>query len=99
MPHFNLNLKSARFHTADSVNLILATSHDCRIDIGSTDTKSGAPGVTVMDIIILFLLVVTGGLMLLDAPRRYIIASWLLTAFLIVGLFKHHITSALNLSF
>lgn len=52
-----------------------------------------------MDIIILFLLVVTGGLMLRDAPRRYILASWFLTAILIAGLFKHHVTSALGLSF
>lgn len=52
-----------------------------------------------MDIIILFLLMATGGLMLLDAPRRYIIASWIITAVLIAGLFKYHVTSALGLSF
>lgn len=52
-----------------------------------------------MDIIILFLLLVTGGLMLLNAPRSYILASWLVTAILIAGLFKLHATSTLNLSF
>jgi type IV secretory pathway TrbD component len=52
-----------------------------------------------MDIIILFLLVVTGGLMLRGASRGLIIASWFLTAVLIAGLFNHHVTSGLNLSF
>lgn len=52
-----------------------------------------------MDIIILLLLVLTGGLMLLKAPQRYILASWLLAALLIAGLFNHHVSSGLNLSF
>jgi hypothetical protein len=52
-----------------------------------------------MDIVILFLLVLTGGLMLLDAPRRVILGSWFAAALLIAALFKHHVTSALNLSF
>jgi hypothetical protein len=52
-----------------------------------------------MDIIILFLLVVTGGLMLRGAPRGLILTSWFITAVLILALFKHHATSALNLSF
>lgn len=58
-------------------------------------TLGGCP----MDIIILFLLLATAGLMLLDAPRRYILTSWLVTAVLIAGLYKLHATSTLNLSF
>lgn len=52
-----------------------------------------------MDIIILFLLAVTAVLMLRGAPRGLIIASWLVTAALIAGLFNHHVTSSLGLSF
>ncbi len=52
-----------------------------------------------MDIIILLLLVLTGTLMLIDAPRRVILGSWFAAALLTAVLFKHHVTSALNLSF
>ena len=52
-----------------------------------------------MDIVILFLLLATGALMHLGAPRRIILASWIVSAILIAGLFKYHVTSALGLSF
>lgn len=52
-----------------------------------------------MDIIILFLLVATGALMLCGASTRLILSSWFLTAVLMAGLFKFHVTSALGLSF
>ena len=52
-----------------------------------------------MDIIIMLLLTLVAGLMLGGASRRVIIPTWFLTALLIAGLFKHHVTSALGLSF
>ena len=52
-----------------------------------------------MDIVILFLLVLASGLMLFRAPPRAILATWIVAAILIAGLFQHHATSALDLSF
>ena len=52
-----------------------------------------------MDIIILFLLLLTGGLMLFNASHRLTLLSWIVSAFLIAGLLNHHVSSTLNLSF
>lgn len=52
-----------------------------------------------MDIIILFVLLITCGLMLRGAPRGLILASWFLAAALISLLFKFHATSVLHLNF
>jgi hypothetical protein len=52
-----------------------------------------------MDIIIMLLLLATAILMLMDVSRRAILAAWLAAAALSLGLFNHHVTSALSLSF
>lgn len=52
-----------------------------------------------MDIIILLLMLLTGGLMLFDASHRVTLACWIVTALLIAGLFNYHVSSSLNLSF
>ncbi|WP_395687434.1 DUF5993 family protein [Aestuariivirga sp.] len=52
-----------------------------------------------MDIIILFLILLIACLMLAGSPRMVILSLWLVAAFLTLGLFHHHATSSLNLSF
>jgi hypothetical protein len=52
-----------------------------------------------MDIIIMLLLLATAVLMLTDVSRRAILATWIAAALLTAGLFNHHVTSALSLSF
>jgi hypothetical protein len=52
-----------------------------------------------MDIIIMFLLLATALMMLRDASRPAILVAWLAAAALSAGLFNHHVTSALSLSF
>ena len=47
----------------------------------------------------MLLLLATAVLMLMDVPRRAILATWIAAALLAVGLFNHHVTSALSLSF
>lgn len=52
-----------------------------------------------MDIIILALLFVTVILVLKAAPRKWILALWIVSLVLMLGLFRYHVTSALDLSF
>jgi hypothetical protein len=52
-----------------------------------------------MDILIMLLLLATAILMLLDKPRPAILAAWFAAAAVSAGLFNHHVTSALSLSF
>lgn len=52
-----------------------------------------------MDILILLLLLVTACLILLGISQRVILAFWLVTAALTIGLFQQHATSTLGLSF
>ena len=52
-----------------------------------------------MDIIILLLLLLTGGLMVFGAPHRATLACWIVAAVLIAGLFNYHVSSSLTLSF
>lgn len=52
-----------------------------------------------MDIIILFLLLFAGLAMWQGAPRWLVVSCWSLTLLLMLGLFRHHVTSTLGLSF
>lgn len=52
-----------------------------------------------MDIIILALLFVTVILVLRAASRKLILTFWILSLILMLGLFRYHVTSALDLSF
>lgn len=53
----------------------------------------------LMDIIILALLFVTVILVLRAASRKLILTFWILSLILMLGLFRYHVTSALDLSF
>lgn len=52
-----------------------------------------------MDIIILALLLTTAILIVRGAPRKWILASWIIALVLMLGLFRYHVTSPLDLSF
>lgn len=52
-----------------------------------------------MDIIILVLLLVTALLIVKGAKRGLVLSLWLITLVLMLGLFRYHVTSALDLSF
>jgi hypothetical protein len=53
----------------------------------------------MMDIIIMALLLTTVVLVVRGAPRKWILATWLVTLVLMLGLFRYHVTSPLDLSF
>lgn len=55
----------------------------------------GAP----MDILILFILLLTGAAIWRDAPRWLVLGGWTLALVLMLGLFRYHVTSSLGLSF
>lgn len=52
-----------------------------------------------MDIIILVLLLATALLIVKGAKRGLILSMWIITLVLMLGLFRYHVTSALDLSF
>jgi hypothetical protein len=52
-----------------------------------------------MDIVIMALLLVTAILVYRGAPRKWILTSWIVTLVLMLGLFRYHVTSPLDLSF
>lgn len=52
-----------------------------------------------MDIIILFLLLFAAVAIWQGAPRWLVLSCWMVTLVLMLGLFRHHVTSALGLSF
>jgi high-affinity Fe2+/Pb2+ permease len=52
-----------------------------------------------MDIIILFLLFFIGLAIWRGAPRWLILTCWVGTLLLMIGLFRFHVTSVLDLSF
>lgn len=52
-----------------------------------------------MDIIILFLLLITAVAIWRDAPRGLVLGCWLVALALMIGLFRFHVTSSLGLSF
>lgn len=52
-----------------------------------------------MDIIILFLLLFTALAIWRDAPRGLVLGCWVVALVLMIGLFRHHVTSSLGLSF
>lgn len=52
-----------------------------------------------MDIIILVLLLITALLIVKGARRGVILSLWIVSLVLMLGLFKYHVTSALDLSF
>ncbi len=52
-----------------------------------------------MDIIILALLLVTAILIVKGAKRGLILSFWVLSLVLMLGLFRYHVSSALDLSF
>ena len=52
-----------------------------------------------MDVIILVLLFITALLILKGAKRGLILSLWVLSLILMLGLFRYHVTSALDLSF
>ena len=52
-----------------------------------------------MDIIILFLLLLTGLAIWRGAPRWLVLGCWTLSLLLMLGLFRYHVTSSLGLSF
>jgi hypothetical protein len=52
-----------------------------------------------MDIIILFVLFLTGLAVWRDAPRWLVITGWTMALVLMIGLFRYHVTSSLGLSF
>jgi hypothetical protein len=52
-----------------------------------------------MDIIIMVLLLVTGILIYRGAARKWILTSWIVALVLMLGLFRYHVTSPLDLSF
>ena len=52
-----------------------------------------------MDIIILFLLLFIGLAMWRGAPRWLVLGCWTACLLLMLGLFRHHVTSTLGLSF
>lgn len=52
-----------------------------------------------MDIIILALLLITALLIIAGVRRGVVLAMWLVTLVLMLGLFRYHVTSALDLSF
>lgn len=52
-----------------------------------------------MDIIILFLLLLTGIAIWRRAPAWVVLAGWALALVLMAGLFRYHLTDPLGLSF
>lgn len=52
-----------------------------------------------MDIIILFVLFLTGLTIWRGAPRWLVLCGWTLAFVLMIGLFRYHVTSSLGLSF
>ncbi len=52
-----------------------------------------------MDIIILVLLLATALLIVKGAKRGLILSMWIITLVLMLGLFRYHVSSALDLSF
>lgn len=52
-----------------------------------------------MDIIILTVLLITVILVVRGASRTLILATWLIALVLMLGLFRYHVTSPLDLSF
>ena len=52
-----------------------------------------------MDIIIMVLLLVTAMLIYRGAARKWILTSWIVALVLMLGLFRYHVTSPLDLSF
>jgi Family of unknown function (DUF5993) len=57
------------------------------------------PSVRLMDIIILVLLAITAFLIVRGAKRGLILSLWVISLVLMLGLFRYHVTSALDLSF
>lgn len=52
-----------------------------------------------VDILIMIVLTATVVLMLRSAPRVWILGLWVLGLVLMLGLFRYHVTSPLDLSF
>ncbi|WP_193548209.1 DUF5993 family protein [Aestuariivirga litoralis] len=52
-----------------------------------------------MDIIILFVLLVTAFAIWREAHRGLVLGLWLVALVLMIGLFRYHVTSSLGLSF
>lgn len=52
-----------------------------------------------MDIIILFLLFFTAVAIWREAPRGLVLGCWVVALVLMIGLFHHHVTDSLGLSF
>ncbi|WP_421693898.1 DUF5993 family protein [Aestuariivirga sp.] len=52
-----------------------------------------------MDIIILFLLLFTALAIWRSAPPWLVVSCWVVSLVLMLGLFDHHVTSSLGLSF
>jgi hypothetical protein len=58
-----------------------------------------SPTVTVVDIIIMALLLTTVLLVVRGAERKWILTTWIIALVLMLGLFRYHVTSPLDLSF
>ncbi len=52
-----------------------------------------------MDIVILVLLLITAVLIVKGSKRGLILSFWVISLVLMLGLFRYHVTSALDLSF
>lgn len=52
-----------------------------------------------MDIVILVLLLITAVLIVKGSKRGLILSFWVIGLVLMLGLFRYHVTSALDLSF
>ena len=52
-----------------------------------------------MDILILFVLLLTGLIIWYRAPRWLVLCSWAMALVMMLGLFRYHVTSSLGLSF
>ena len=52
-----------------------------------------------MDIIILALLLATAIMIVRGAAPKWILTTWIVTLVLMLGLFRYHVTSPLDLSF
>ena len=57
------------------------------------------PNVRIMDIVILVLLLITAILIVKGSKRGLILSVWVISLVLMLGLFRYHVTSALDLSF
>ena len=57
------------------------------------------PTFLIMDIVILVLLLVTAILIVTGAKRGLILSFWFISLVLMLGLFRYHVTSPLDLSF